>query len=633
MATENIKSEAPRSTMYLERDTRSRRIDKIAKAAEKESWGLTLIQLAWTAGPAAFIALQSGYILGFGHTAPVENIIYLTIYTLIAGIIGLIVRTYLNFNHNKKQKEAQRNLILLLDRLPELIISTRDLALAAYDPILRKQAAASSFLRSAAATPEAIELATFDLTQNKHLADMALQIETFRQAGMSSRVRDIVESNKAAINECCAQLKESAPEASILLKQRLNGHAPSLKEGVPRKEGFIERIILAAETDNRSLMSLRDAEEILTLIFELLIGRKILMLSFRYRGRRSLTEAADALEAARNKYGIAIANFHSRLHNLINFLIECGALEISSVPEGLKLHELVQLTHIAINDICEGIKKLQNDHKARNKYSTLVVLSIQTDILSTTLELYQSLRRTYRHIGRRQELLATQIARWANVSKKYNNAATALRSGRGQGGLRIIEQKIHLDDKEKLELARSLAPHVYDFNIHPSWRISSGHLFSSEKTLDINTIKEIAIEAVLALEEFIPLSNPSVRYAIESANAINLDGFRLELNAITKTEWGAAFIHEVPKDVTKAAEHLARVLTQHYGVSLTSSAIDFLHHTYGVSKEIMEELNMHPRFNQNLSGVSPEDRIPFIMNANRYWIKTLERAKTILKSA
>ncbi|HYF98310.1 MAG TPA: hypothetical protein VD770_04945, partial [Coxiellaceae bacterium] len=231
-----------------------------------------------------------------------------------------------------------------------------------------------------------------------------------------------------------------------------------------------------------------------------------------------------------------------------------------------------------------------------------------------------------------QEILATQIERWANISKKYNNATTALRSGRGQGGLRIIEQKIHLDDKEKLALARILAPHFYDSSIHQSWRITSGHLFTTEKPLDVANVKEMAIETALALEEFIPLSNPSVRYAIESANAINLDGFRLELNAITKAEWGAALIHEVPKDVTKAAEHLARVLTQHYGVSLTPSAIDFLHHTYGANKEILEELNMDPHLNQNLSGISPDDKIPFIANTSRHWTKTLEKAKSLLKS-
>lgn len=633
MATENIKAESPRTTpMYLERESGGRRMDKIAKAAEKESWSLTLIQLAWTAGPAAFIALQSGYLLGFGHTAPMQNIIYLTIYTSIAGVIGLVVRTFLTLSHSKKQKEAEKNLILLMDRLPELILATRDLALSAYDPPLRKQVAAISLLRSAVASPEAIQLAVSDLTEDKQLAEIALAIETFRLSGMNSRMHDIIDLNQNQINQAISQLKIASPEAAILLRQRLNGHAPSLKEGVPRKEGFIERILQAAETDNQNLMSLRDAEEILTLLFELIIGRKILMLSFRYRGRRVLTEAADALENARNNYGMAIANFHSRLHNLINFLVECGALETSEVATETKVPQLIQLTHKAINNLCESIYRLYNDHKSKNKYSTLVVLSVQSDILSTALDLYQSLRRSYRHIERRREILATNIKRWADISKNYDNATTALRSGRGQGGLRIIEQKIHLDDKEKLALARVLTPHFYDFNIHRSLRIGPGHLFSIEKPLDVLTIKEMAIESALALEEFIPLSNPSVRYAIESANSINLDGFRLELNAITKTDWNAALIHEVPKDVTKAAEHLARVLTQHYGISLTPAAIDFLHHTYGVNKETLEELAAHPHLNQNLPESSPKDKIPSVASPSRHWLKTLERAKSALRS-
>lgn len=448
---------------------------------------------------------------------------------------------------------------------------------------------------------------------------------------MNSRVQDIAQSIKEIADQTIATLKNISPESAQLLELRLQGHAPSLKEGVPRKEGFIERVLRAAETDDKNLMTLKDAEEILTLIFELISGRKILMLTFRYRGRKVLMEAADDLESARSNYKIAVANFYSRLHNLINFLIESGAMETDEAQRGLSAPELLQIAHKAINHLCDLIYKISSDPSSDNKYSTLVMLSVQIKILDTALELYQSLRRSYRHIDRRQQILARNIQKWQSISSHYSNATTALRSGRGQGGLRIIEKKIQLDDKEKLVMAKTLAPHFNNFKLNQPLRVFSTLASFVEKPISVNAIKEIAIESALTLEEFIPISNPAVRYAIESANAINFDGFRLELNESLKAGWGGALVNEVQKDLTRAAEQLARALTQHYGIELTPSAIEFLHHNYGVSKETLQALATHATLAQELSDSSPERSIPEVPAPNRRWLKTLEKSKSLLR--
>ncbi len=622
MAIETQNTSARKSSMYLVR-ARKHQISKLAQAAEKESWGITLIQLAWTAGPAAFIALQSGYLLGYGHAAPMENIVYLAVYTLIAGFIGLLVRTITHFIQTRKQKDAHKKWLLLIDRLPELIVCTRDRLLSTHEPELKKRLAAIALVRKATSSPESIKVAMQDLSQDPKFAELSAEIALHRGSGMNCRAEDLLNEHQQYMEGIITQLKSALPDAAAAVEQRLKGNIPGIKEGVPRKEGFIDRILQAAEEDNKSLISLKDVEEILILAFELLAGRKILMLTFRYRGRRALTEAADALELAHDKYGIAIANFHSRLHNLINFLVECGALEAGEVSEESDAKQLLLLSEKAIDGICEGIYQLYLSHQ--NKYSTIIVLNIQTEILSTALDYYQSLRRSYQRIHRRQQVLARNVQRWSNICKHHKNATVALRSGRGQGGLRIIEKKIHLDDKEKLQAAKILAPHFY--NTHYQ---SQGQT-RSKKSLTANALKEIAIETALALEQFIPLANPSVRFAIESSNATNIDGFNPEFSAMIKAGLSTTFINEIRSDVSKTAEHLARVLTQHYGIELTPSAVDFLHHTYGVHKEILEELALHPHLKQSLPEVSPEREIPQVPNAKKRWLKSLERAKGLLK--
>ncbi len=617
--------------MKIERPS-DRRLSKLAQAVEKESWGLTLIQLAWTAGPAAFIALQSGYLLGYHQTAPMGNIIYLAVYTSIAGLIGLLVRTFTTFIRGRKQKSLKKNLAFLMDQLPELIISTRDLNLSSHEPELRKRLGAIALLRSATATPEAIQLAVYDLCSDRDFANLVFKIEIYYRAGLNCLAKDIYHQNQSNIQKLISELRNSTPEAAHLLEQRLNGLLPTFKEGVPRKEGFISRILQAAESDNKNLMTLKDAEEMLTFLFELICGRKILILTFRYRGRKVLTEAADALEKARNNYGIATANFYSALHNLINFLVECGALENDQSQIGLEASQLLESSKNAIGSLCDSINKLEANQGIHKPYSMMIVLSAQVKILKKALELYQKIQRTFSHIDRRQFLLDRNVQKWKSISSRYSNATTALRSGRGQSGLRIIEQKIVLDEKEKWAIAKALAPHFNNFQLKPSKK-EIGDLFSlTSKPITVNAIKELAIESALILTEFIPLSNPSVRNLVESANAIHFDRFRLELNSAMKTGWGSLLVNEVEKDLSKSAEQLARSLTQHYGIELTESAIDFLSHTYGVNRDTLEDLASHSQLCQEFPEDSPQRKISSVPPLNRYWMRTLERSKSLLRA-
>ena len=56
---------------------------RIRGAVGKEHLGKTLLQLAWTAGPVTYLALQGGYFIGYGKSAPVQVFIYFAGYTVV----------------------------------------------------------------------------------------------------------------------------------------------------------------------------------------------------------------------------------------------------------------------------------------------------------------------------------------------------------------------------------------------------------------------------------------------------------------------------------------------------------------------------------------------------------------------
>jgi len=106
------------------------RIERIAKAAKSMPWQVLLLELAWTAGPATFIAAAGGYYLGYGKHLPAENAIFFLVYTVIFGIIGLITKLVHGTVWQPRKLRAQRQLSHALDMLPDLSIAVRELRLA-----------------------------------------------------------------------------------------------------------------------------------------------------------------------------------------------------------------------------------------------------------------------------------------------------------------------------------------------------------------------------------------------------------------------------------------------------------------------------------------------------------------------
>jgi len=108
-------------------------IGRLTRAFRKESWGRTVIQLAWTAGPVTWLALNGGYYIGFGVPAPPQLFFYFGAYTVIAGFFAIMVRIGYNALRGHEHEQMEAALTELMGALPELIASARNRSLESYE--------------------------------------------------------------------------------------------------------------------------------------------------------------------------------------------------------------------------------------------------------------------------------------------------------------------------------------------------------------------------------------------------------------------------------------------------------------------------------------------------------------------
>jgi len=615
------------ANVYLEREG-ERRIERVLEAVETTPWSVRLLELAWTAGPVTFIAAQGGYLMGYGELLPADRVLFFVGYTIIAGIAGLLAKVIYDGTQGRMLRRRQNNLTTVIDRLPELIFAVRNLSSASMAPEMRKREAAWVLLRRFELEPSEVALAIEDLTGSTQLAQTAQRIETYRQAGMYLRAEDLLEEHQPQIRLVLDELYASAPAMATTLRERLEGRAPTVKTGVPREDNFIERIMAAVGEENDALMTLRDVEEVLTLAFELINGRRIPLLTFAYRGGWKLARAADALEAARTKHRIAQGARYSRLTALATFLAENYDEELAELTAGQQTSIVLERVVEALNRLVEDIYELRKEVVA-GKLTVLDELEEKAGILQMALRLFRALQRAYRQLGRRHAALVRARQKWEQLASQRSEAATRFRWRSGRYGLRIMERTIELDDEEKLEVADALAERLREINLRRrrrSWADESENI----KPLTVETAKRLAIEVTLVLSEYAQLSRPEVQRAINSANAAHFGGLEPGSSAATKAAYVAAVVTEVRKDMAKAAERLAAALVRHYGIELSDGAIDFLHRTYGANTDTLKVLATYTEQPTAAPFSSLSARPPALPTMKSEWEKQLHRAKRLL---
>src|SRR6056297_2053142 len=218
-------------------------LKRVTKAARKESWGRTVIQLAWTAGPVTYLALQGGYMLGYGKTAPPNLIIYFAIYTVIAGVFAILMRFLYQLTRGQDLEKAEAALKYALAHLPDLILHTRNEMLLFYDTENRQLLAAKYLLENPDAITETVHTAVKDVSGDDLLAQAAQRIEIYRKNGLFARIEDERNSVKARLEQVVEQITLSSSTVADLLKRRFEGRPPSRSSGRIRTEGFIGRTL------------------------------------------------------------------------------------------------------------------------------------------------------------------------------------------------------------------------------------------------------------------------------------------------------------------------------------------------------------------------------------------------------
>lgn len=614
--------------LQLEREGR-RQIEQIVQQVKAVPIGVKLLQLAWTAGPVTFIALQSGYYLAFGEFAPLKNIFYFATYTVIAGVFSLIITgVYDTISANNKQR-AQRNLSAILDKLPDLIIATRNLYIGSLNQEERRFEVASHILHNSHASAPSVRAAVRELTDDVDLSTASEYIEILRRAGMHARIRDIYQYHYEKINEVVEKLRNISGELPYIFQNRMQGLAPTLQAGLPRTDGFIERVLSSGEEGNEALMSARDVVDMFTLVFEVLCGREFTMLELRYKGRRSLTDAATELERSRSDYRIAYAVFNSRLQALINLLAGMENVQLSLEQQEQEDEDHLQTIYQGITTLCQHIERqrvaLSNDMTVqKHKFQQ------QIEALDKALNLYRSLYQAKRTLRRKQSAMIRAWRRWEEVSKHYRDKDQYIQTGRNRLGFAIMERKIALEPDKKLELAKDLIDTLEGISIR---RVGQRLIIRSQeqdKPLTMQAAKQLAVQTALTLNQYINISTPMAQDAIESTNAANLGSLELGLSADTKAGWGVAMIKEVEDNLGKTAEKLAHVLVTDYGVSLDEDTRQFLKKAYGANPRTLEQLKPMTK-RAKFRELIVDKRLPQVPVPDKYWSQTLERAQSHLK--
>ncbi|WP_207063434.1 hypothetical protein [Motiliproteus sp. SC1-56] len=550
-------------------DRGASRINRLTQAAISKSTTQQVVELAWTAGPVTLIASVGGYYLGHGKQLPTETLVFFIAYTVIAGVIGLISNVLGRLGRGRKREEAAEQITRVMGKLPDLVLDLRDLQLESLEPHQRKLEAARILLQEVDLGPRWLGSAIRSIGGSAELAEAVEEIDMFRRAGMNCRARDIYQEHLEALQALAAEVRQQLPPLADSLEARFAGDGYDPSAGVPRGRYFIERIFAAIDDEDDTLMTLEDVEEIYTLLYELLCGRRIPMLSFSFAGASRLAKATEGLEERRFRFRIVRARAYSRLLALATYLsdhLDDAALASRAELTGKELLEFCQ-THI--ETLVERISRGRNWERQRLR-----------PILEQALELYHRAYIANRKTEREYRDFQAAVERWKVLmdDEQDQDVVFTQKSGGGHG-LQIVEDSIALDDEDKVQVVQSVFRYfLYHRRVHGDYARRA------------RAAKQLAVRIALALDEVIEVRRPEVQRAIYSANTLNMGLFERDMSTKAKVGLGEALAREIGKDMSRAARGLVAAIYRFYGLKLDPAASQQLAERYGSTVEELEQV-------------------------------------------
>lgn len=555
--------------------------NRIAKSIKKESWGWWIIELAWTAGPATFIALSIAYLIGYGKSPANELIVYFATYTAIAAVLAVVTRVIRNASEDTKQQETEKLMLRVSNEVFRLLVASRNSILEQLDEDQRRILAATVILKNPEVSEVALAQAIRDLTGSEKLAQAAQRIESYRHLGLTVAINAVREEHLQELLEATNELQQISPQAALLVEQRFMGVSPEYRIGLERYEGFMQRALDALDQNNINLMADFDVFDCLYFTYEMLNGRQVQVLHAEFKDSAEFTEAQDKLDRARALTKQSVQKRNSRLKYLsaeLSDYIENGAVSpVSFTPDELLEH------------IFEGLQNLRASMHKDIENKDLKALRKKFKKLKNALDYYEKAQKHHKRSLRYNTALVRLQKAYDLAWLKYGQKITLNLSEKAtkKGQLEIKEDAIFLEDAEMFDYANKLTKY------HEHLRNEYGANLS-QISFHINDFKQIALEYILLLKDFINLDDPDIQLAVEHSMSANF--YHIDVTDSARYKLGAAQIamEELQQNRQNIAHRLARNLREYYRVALNDDVKEYFIETFGASKDYLEALNDLP---------------------------------------
>ncbi|TVP83332.1 hypothetical protein [Thioalkalivibrio sp.] len=557
-------------SLQIETEGRGR-IAEISASARRVPWFWNLLQVLWVAGPATFLAMQGGYWLGFGEFAPARNVIYFAFFTLFLGVIALGSKFVSVAITERRAEEAAQALRRTIDWLPELLFAIRDADLAADSTEDRRRRAAGALLQELDLGPETLALAVRELSGDIGLAQIAQQIEVYRRVGLHSRVRDLVEASTEARLAALERAHAEVPELADLLRERLSGRAPSQGSGIPRREGFLQRLLAAAEQDDPGALPVADVQELLVLLFELVNGREIRYLRFSWKGSWNVARALSEVEIKRTRHRLAQARVDSRLRGLARLLAGTPGSGLRHGDLSLDTVTLGQRVLLALETLVAARPRPGSAAAKR---------------LARLLHEVHRLHEDHARWLKAGQAFDTALAYWERMHQRVQPERRRWWQRLRGRGLQIQEDVIDFSNERKLAFAREFCRVMDEAGI----QFDERGLQVGGQAVDRGEIRRLGLHLLTLLQESLDLSDLAIQRAIQAAPAAWLGGLQAGMTADGKAGLGAAVVKEVRQDLGRMAERLAAQLATLYQLPLSEALRQRLVERYGANPERLEML-------------------------------------------
>ena len=567
-----------RTTLDRESKEHTRRL---RKSLNKVRLSQALMQIFWTAGPVTSLGLIGGYYIGYGTMPSTALLIYFISFTAIAGIVGLVAKVIYNTTQVAVEEQGERDVLAVTDKLGDLILASRDRLVESFEGRAQDIEAAMQLLRRMDMTPYGVRIAFTDLTGSRDIGEVMGRLFAYRRIGLATRAEQLVAEHAAEFEALVEEVAAISISAADELKNWFYGRSvESLKFGVKRDPGFLQRVMSAIEYNNPLLMTIRDAEEMFILAFELINDREIPTLIFKYKGTWKYATMLEEYQRRRSRFRVAQAKSGNRIRALASYLVENNISDPDYLQDDLPIDTLLQKVIRSVDSLSgQLVKEISKEEPSRIRVRQL------SGILENSEELYQMAHKGSQETKKAYSKLLEISKKWESFMEKAAKGSKTFEISNQKKGITIHENEIILDEEARLEVCRHLA-----WYLKGELNAGGGNLKAVTTKRDAMTLRRVAIEIALALEPHIQLSKPEVQRNIGAVKAIYLGNLSPDLSAAQKAELGKQMADIVDNSPEQSATHLAETLVRYYGVSLSDDAKEFLISNYNVDPSYLEHL-------------------------------------------